>query len=287
MPSIRTVVGASLLAATALVARAPSSHAQGVLVAPPGIFIDHRTRSGAFELYNPGNEPAEVAISLEFGYPVTDSTGRLSLKLVESPDASMPSAARWIEAFPRRLVLRPLERQTVRLLARPPAALADGEYWSRIIVETKGGTMQLETPADSGGITVGLKLQVRTVVALFYRKGAVATGVAVDGVRAGLDGDSVVVRARLTRTGAGAFLGTVHGVLADTAGKEVGGFATPVAVYYTLEPRFTIPAAALPPGPYVLRLTVDTQRDDVQRPSLLPIAAVHDSVALTVAPRAP
>ncbi|MGH7704181.1 MAG: hypothetical protein ACREMO_13890, partial [Gemmatimonadales bacterium] len=104
--------------------------AQGVLVAPHVIYLDHRTRSGSITLYNPGDGPVEISISTLFGYPVSDSTGGFQLRTVDDPDSTLPSAAKWIQAFPRRLTLGPRERQTVRLLGRPPASLLDGEYWA-------------------------------------------------------------------------------------------------------------------------------------------------------------
>ena len=262
--------------------------AQGVLVAPPGIFIDHRARTGSFELYNPNAEPIEVSISTIFGYPVTDSLGNLTLMTAEAPDSAQPSAAAWLEAYPRRLLLRPHERQRVRLLARPPAGLPDGEYWTRLIVATRGGHIPVAgAPADTSGIRIGLTLEMRTIVAAFYRKGALRTGVALSDVRAGVVGDSLVVRARLTRQGNAAFLGTVRGRLVDSAGQQVAGFATPLGVYYALEPRFTAAVGALPPGRYTLRLEVASDRDDLARGALLRTSTVRDSADVAVARPSP
>src|SRR5207247_1233214 len=95
--------------------------AQGVMVAPHAVFIDHSQRSGSVLLYNPGTEPVEVTISTIFGYPTTDSAG--GIKLDTLPADSAVSALAWIQAFPRRLTVGPRERQTVRLLARPPIEL--------------------------------------------------------------------------------------------------------------------------------------------------------------------
>src|SRR6059058_2689820 len=108
--------------------------AQGVLVAPHAIYIDHARRSGTVTLYNPNRDAAEVTISTAFGYPVTDSLGHFALRTVDQPDSTLPSAAAWVQAFPRRLTIAPLQRQTVRLLATPPAGLPDGEYWARLII---------------------------------------------------------------------------------------------------------------------------------------------------------
>jgi hypothetical protein len=260
--------------------------AQGVLVAPPGIFMDHRTRSGSIELYNPGMNSVEVSVSMLFGYPVSDSLGKVSLLTVADGDTAAASAARWIEAFPRRLILRPFERQLVRLLAKPPSDLADGEYWARIVVESKGSGMQAQPPADSSGIRVGLTLNVRTVLALLYRKGQVATGLAVSRTRARIVGDSLEVRSRFERRGNAAFIGKLHGALVDATGRQLGTFAAPLAVYYSLEPRITALVGALRPGRYVVRLRVNTDRDDVKREALLPIAEMRDSTAFDVPPRA-
>jgi P pilus assembly chaperone PapD len=278
----RVALGVALVAGLAL-AGAPA-RAQGVLVAPQAVFIDHRARSGSVELYNPGPEPAEVTVSALFGYPVTDSLGRTTLFTTAAPDSLAPSAAAWVSAFPRRLTLAPRQRQTVRLLVRPPQSLPDGEYWTRLVVEAKGGRVEVAGPAENSGIQVGLTLQVRTIIALLYRKGAVSTGVALSGVRAELDGDSLAVRARLQRTGNAAYLGQVHGTLTDAAGRTVKAFDVPTAVYYALEPRYAVAVDDLAPGRYTLQLRVATDREDVTGGALLTSPAVREAVTVTVPP---
>ena len=150
---------------------------QGVVIAPHAVFMDARTRSGAVLLYNPNTEPVEVAISFFFGYPATDTAGSVIVRTVEHPDSTSPSAAGWIQAFPRRLTVPPLERQTIRLLATPPPGLANGEYWARLVISAKGGQLPVTGVADTAKLKVGLTLEVRTIIGVFYRKGAVHTGV--------------------------------------------------------------------------------------------------------------
>jgi hypothetical protein len=242
--------------------------------------MDHRTRSGSLNLYNPGDTPSEVTVSTFFGYPVTDSAGDFELRTVERPDPSMPSAAGWIEAFPKRMLLGPKERQTVRLLARPPARLADGEYWARLLVAAKGGSVPVTGVDDSSGITIGLNLEVRTILPLQYRKGAVATSARMSGLAAAVEGDSLAVRLRLLRMGTAAFVGTVRGSLADSTGKPVTTFSSPVALYYEMEPRLTapLPGGRLPPGRYRLRVEVATEREDLAPETLLTARPVRDSI---------
>ena len=257
--------------------------AQGVLVAPHAVVIDHRTRSGSLSLYNPGDQPAEVSLSTFFGYPVTDSSGNFDLRTVERPAANMPSAAGWLEAFPKRMVLQPKERQTVRLLARPPQALPDGEYWARLVVAAKAGSVPVSGVNDSSGITVGLNLEVRTVLPLQYRKGAVATSVRASGLSAGVEGDSLAVRLHLVRQGTGRLhRDRSRGALADSTGRTVATFSSPVAVYYEVDPRFTaaLPGGRLAPGQYHLKVEVTTEREDLAPETLLAARPVRDSLEL-------
>jgi P pilus assembly chaperone PapD len=258
--------------------------AQGVLVAPHAVVIDHRTRSGSLSLYNPGDQPSEVSVSTFFGYPVTDSAGEFELRTVERPPATMPSAAGWVEAFPKRMVLQPKERQTVRLLVRPPTGLPDGEYWARVVVSAKGGAVPVTGIEDSSGITVGLNLEVRTVLPLQYRKGAVVTSVRTGGLKASVEDDSLAVRLSLVRQGTAAFVGTVRGALADSAGRTVATFSSPVAVYYDVQPRFSaaLPGGRLPRGNYRLRVEVTTEREDLAPETLLAARPVRDSLELTL-----
>src|SRR3989442_669802 len=165
--------------------------AQGVVIAPHAVFIDGRARSGSVLLYNPNTEPVEVSISLVFGYPVTDSAGRIVLRTIDRPDSTMRSAADWIQAFPRRLTVPPLERQTIRLLASPPAGLSDGEYWARLVIAAKGGQVPVTGVADTAAVKVGLTLEVRTIIGVYYRQGAVRTGVPMSNLRTARAGGSL------------------------------------------------------------------------------------------------
>ncbi len=249
--------------------------AQGVLVAPHYLVMDHRTRSGSVTVYNPGNDPIEVTIGTMFGYPVTDSTGEFLLYTPETTDST--SATGWVEAFPRRLTLAPRERQTVRLLGRPPAGLKDGEYWTRLVVTAKGGTVPVSGGSDSTGIQVGLTLEVRTILPVFYRKGKPTTAATISNVRTEMVGDSLEIRAQLERQGSAAFIGTLRGSLVDSTGKTVSTFSSPLAVYYNIDPRFMMPLVRPAAGLYHLRLELATEREDLSTETVLQSALVRDS----------
>jgi len=283
---MRSIVLAGLL----VLAGAPLT-AQGVMVAPHAVFIDHNQRSGSVLLYNPGTEPVEVTISTIFGYPTTDSIGRIQLDTLMADSTN--SALGWIQAFPRRLTVGPRERQTVRLLARPPVGLADGEYWLRLRIAAQAGSVPITGVSDTTAIQVGLKLEVRTIIGVNYRKGAVMTGVALSNVRAQVVGDSVITRARIERRGNAAFIGMIRETLVDSTGavraQRIGdslvtSYQSPIGVYFTMEPRLAsaIPAPGLPRGRYWVRYEVVAEREDLDPKVVLKAPAVRDSVQLIV-----
>jgi len=274
-----------------VVCASASLAAQGVMVAPHAVFIDHAQRSGSVLLYNPGTEPVEVTISTIFGYPTTDSTGGIKLDTLAA-DSSV-SALPWIQAFPRRLTVGPRERQTIRLLARPPVELPPGEYWLRLVIAAQAGRVPISGVSDTTAIQVGLKLEVRTIIGVNYRKGPVTTGLSLSNLRAQLVGDSVITRAKLERRGNAAFIGMVRETITDSTGavraQRVGdslvtSYQSPIGVYFTMEPRLAtaIAAPGLRRGRYWLRYEVVAEREDLDPRVVLKAPAVRDSVQLVV-----
>ena len=287
----------ALAVVAALMLGAGTLAAQGVMVAPHAIYIDHRTRSGSVLLYNPGTEPVEVSISTLFGYPATDSTGAIVLRTIEAPDSTVPSALAWIQAFPRRLTVGPRERQTVRLLARPPVGLGDGEYWVRLVIAAQAGRIPISGVSDTTAIQVGLTLEVRTIIGVNYRKGPVATGIALSQLRAQVIGDSLVTRARLERRGNAAFVGMIRETLVDSTGavrsqvvsgargdSAIATYKSPIGVYMTMEPRLAtrVIAPGLPRGRYWLRYELIAEREDLDPRVVLPAAPARDSVQVVI-----
>jgi len=256
--------------------------AQGVVVAPHAVHIDDRARSASVELYNPGNTPVEVTISTVFGFPATDSAGTVTLRTIAAPDSTWPSAADWIQAFPRRTTVAPQARQTVRLLARPPADLPDGESWTRLVVAAKGGQVDVAGVSDTSALQVGLTLEIRTIIAVTYRKGEVQTGVSVMGVHTAVEGDSLAVQPVLSRQGNGAFIGTLSLALLDSAGAERRRGEFPLAVYYDLSPVRRLDIDGLPAGPYRLLIELNTERHDVPDTVVLQAPPVRDTLEVTL-----
>ncbi len=259
------------------------AHAQGVVVSPPTLVIDHRVRSGALELFNPGDRAIEVRIELLFGYPVTDSSGQFSLETPATTPAGMRAATSWVEAFPARLTIPASGRQTVRFLARPPATLVDGEHFTRLAITSKFAAASAD--ADATAIRTELSVEVRAVTTLLYRKGAVSSTITVANASTALRRDTLDVRVDLTPGGSAAFLGTVTYTLESAAGAVVATVDQPVSVYVPVRPRANLPLTGVVPGEYRLRIRARAERGDLPAGVILPTPTSEIVVPVRIAPR--
>ncbi|RKZ14161.1 hypothetical protein DRQ53_12185 [bacterium] len=285
MHSIHRSLPSALLSCALLVVFA--AQASATLIAPHALFVDHRIRSAAIFLHNPDDKPVEVSIELIYGYPRGDGDGGVKVFLEREPEAGEPSCAGWIRALPRRVILLPGQRQTVRLLARPPANLPDGEYWSRVAVTSIAVKRESESVEVAGaeGVRVGLELATRTIISLNYRKGPVTTGIDVERFGAGISSDAVTVDMNLRRLGDAAWLGRFDAVLLDSEGDEIEHWDRAIAVYDDIYRVIALPLEQpRGPGNYMLSLTWSTAREDLPPEGILPATTVVRAVPLIIMP---
>ncbi len=94
-----------------------------LLVAPTRIVLDGR-KGAEVILNNIGDEPATYRISVEFRRMTADG----GLVDVAEPTAEDKLAEEMIVYAPRRVTLAPHQPQSVRITARAPQGLPDGEY---------------------------------------------------------------------------------------------------------------------------------------------------------------
>lgn len=294
-PIVAPLIAVGAVLATCI---APSARAQGILLAPTAIVIEDRAKSGAITMVNPGSSLVEVTISTGFGYPATDSAGVMYLKLHDAgsdvpPMDTANSAASWLRLFPARLRLAPGERRTVRMMVTPPDSLADGEHWARLIVASRvvRPVTEAADAADrtsdigrelGGDVQLGLTMEVRAVLPVFYRHGKPSTGVSLDTPRVRLDRDSAVVRIALRRTGNSAFIGSLRATLSDANGVVLRTATLPLGVYDELDPRIAISIDGLHPGAYGLTVDAISHRADVPRQLILQSPTVSIRTPVTI-----
>jgi hypothetical protein len=120
----KKIFPALVAAVIAGTAAGPASAGVGdLLVAPTRLVLDGG-RGAEIVLNNIGDQPATYRISVEFRRMNADG----SLDDVTEPTAQEKAAADMIVYAPRRVTLAPNEPQSIRIAARPPQGLPDGEY---------------------------------------------------------------------------------------------------------------------------------------------------------------
>jgi hypothetical protein len=181
--------------------------------------------------------------------------------------------------FPRRLVLQPGQRQVVRVMVTMPPGTADGEYWGRVLVKSRGGEPPIEQA--QGDVKMQLSLETTFATAVFYHKGEVKTGVSIANVAVKRLPDGAQLTMDLKREGNSAFLGHVKAELVDASGATVAEVEDVVAVYRQLRRRFVVRTPApLAAGAYTVRYLVDTDRPDLPAQGPTKSVATRGSVEL-------
>jgi hypothetical protein len=147
-----------VLAAPLLFASAPAKAGIGdLLVAPTRIVLDGR-KGAEVILNNIGEEPATYRISIEFRR-MTEDGGLID---VAEPTAEDKAAADMIVYAPRRVVLAPHQPQAIRIAARPPQGLPDGEYRVHMLFRAIPPANPV-VPASAGEPAKGLRFQLTPV----------------------------------------------------------------------------------------------------------------------------
>ena len=147
---------APVIAAAVLVGGISTEASAGVgdlLVAPTRILLDGR-KGTEIVLNNIGDAPATYRISVEFRRMTADG----NLEDVTEPTAQEKAAADMIVYAPRRVTLAPHEPQSIRITARPPQGLPDGEYRVHLLFRAIPPSTPVTAAADTS--TKGLKLQL-------------------------------------------------------------------------------------------------------------------------------
>ena len=250
----------ALLGVLVPVAAAPAG-AQ-VIISPPVLVMGTGNQFATMLVVNRTPQPQEVTIDFRFGYPANRDDGTLYMEYSDTVAAARHSIAPHVRAFPRRFVLQPGARQTVRFTARPPAGLEEGGYWTRIVT-----TSVPAAPAPIAGDTAGIRTQIifrlEQVTTLVYEAGEPTSGVRIAPLVVTADSAAVRVAARLERQGNAPYFGTGRLRILRPDGTLAAETARGVSLYFDLVEPFEIDRAALPPGAYVAELTYTVDREEI------------------------
>ena len=226
---------AAAVAAPLIALSSPADAGIGdLLVAPTRIVLDGR-KGAEVVLNNIGEEPAVYRVSVEFRR--MDKDGGLSE--VSQPSADDQKAADMIIYAPRRVTLAPHQPQAIRIAARPPQGLPDGEYRVHLLfraIPPATPVVQAAASAPEKGLRFQLTPVYGVTIPVIVRLGNLqaTAGIANVHLDKGADGNSVV-SLELSRTGTRSTFGEVRVLKAGV--KAPIAIQKGVAVYTEVNSR--------------------------------------------------
>lgn len=226
-PSIKALAVAALAVA---VIGAPAQHARagvGDLLVAPTRLVLNGGRGTEVILNNIGEEPATYRISVEFRRMKADGT----LEEVAEPGEAEKIARDMIVYAPRRVTLAPKEPQSIRVSARPPKGLPDGEYRIHMLFRAIPPATPVARPASSPPKGVSFKLTpvYGVTIPIIVRLGNLEAKAGIANVRLDRRDGKPVVALDLSRSGSRSTFGEVRVLKAGV--KEPIGSLRAIAVY--------------------------------------------------------
>lgn len=234
-----------------------------VRVSPPVLFINEPKRSAALEIFNPTPVEVEVWFELKYGYTATDDSNRLVIMMPEKLSGDDKSASEWITTYPTKIVLKPNEKKIVRVMVSPPAGISDGEYWARVLVNSKQIGRQLKLKENPSGARIGFDIQQQQSIPFHYRKGKLTTTFDLMGNPViELKDGKLHYKINMFRGGNCSYWGMLNFMITDKSGKLVKKEWQHFVVYKEIKRDFIVDIKDLTPGDYILNVTAESKRYD-------------------------
>lgn len=230
--------------------------------------MDEQNKFGSMIVQNESLEPYEITMSFVFGYPVSDSLGNRTMKYVQEPTDTEPSINNWVKAFPKKFILNPKEKQTIRLMIKPPKDLSDGTYWTRIV--TSSAPVQADVDSSSGGVSAKLKFVLNQVTTAIYRTKNAVTDLQIGNPKMIQDSTNTYqLLYPLERGGNTPFFGYLNLRVFNEAGEKIKDERDFLSIYYDMVRNYILPSENFKSGKYRAELEIEfNEKEDIPESKL-------------------
>lgn len=230
---------ARALAAAAFALSGPASAGVGDLLVAPTRLVLNGSRGSEVIIKNIGTETATYRVSVELRRMMPNG----SLSEVSEASADEKTAQDMIFYAPRKVTLPPNQPQSVRVSARVPGNLPDGEYRVHLLFRAIPDPKPAAATGEPQGIGFRLTPIYGVTIPVIVRLGNLEAKAGIAAVRLTEAGGHKAIAIDLTRNGNRSTYGELR-VLKDGV-KEPIAELKGVAVYRELDRRqVTIPVAA-------------------------------------------
>jgi P pilus assembly chaperone PapD len=246
----------------ALVAAPPATAGVGDLLVAPTRIILNGSRGAEIVLSNIGDDVATYRVSVELRRMKGDGT----LEDVADPNDKEKAAEAMILYAPRRVTIAPNQPQTIRIAARAPAGLADGEYRAHLLFRAVPAPRPVAAPSQAKGISFELIPIYGVTIPVVIRLGNLQAKVGIANVALAQSNGKPAVALDLSRNGDRSVFGDVRVFKAGV--KDPIAIQRAVAVYTEIGTRHLViplnPAfAAAAAGPVTVDFVESTDTGPV------------------------
>lgn len=224
------------LVAPAVILAAPAAAGVGDLLVAPTRVVLNGSRGTEIILNNIGEDVATYRVSAELRRMTPDG----KLEDVEIPNDREKVAQEMLLYAPRKVTLPPNQPQAIRLTARAPAGLPDGEYRVHMLFRAIPEAQPVTAPAKVEGVAFQLRPIYGVTIPVIVRFGNLEAKAALSNVRKVDDKGKPAVALDINRTGSRSTFGEIR-VLKAGIEKPIG-IISGVAVYTEIGQRsVTVP----------------------------------------------
>ena len=235
MSLFRLAARPALLAPLLLCAPSAQAGIGDLLVAPTRIVLDGG-RGTEIILNNIGDDVATYRISVELRRMTPDGV----LHDVTEPNAAEQLAQSMILYAPRRVTLAPREPQTIRISARAPKGIADGEYRVHLLFRAVPPPTPVAAPKEVKGVAFQLTPIYGVTIPVIARFGNLTAKAGIADVKLTRQDGKPAVTVQLTRNGDRSTFGEVRVLKAGI--KDPIAVQRGIAIYTDVGERsLTIP----------------------------------------------
>ena len=209
-----------------------------LLVAPTRIILDGR-RGTEIILNNIGDDVATYRVSVEMRRMTPDG----SLEVVTTPNARETAAEAMILYAPRKVTLPPNQPQSIRINARAPQGLADGEYRVHLLFRAIPEPRPVTDPAPKQGVSFRLTPVYGVTIPVIVRLGNLEATAAIANVQKIVERGKPAISLDLSRVGDRSTFGELRVTKAGV--PEPIAISNGIAVYTEIDQRrVTVPIDA-------------------------------------------
>lgn len=268
-----------ILALLAFLIIASSVQAQ-VVITPYVVLIDNQNKFGTYTVINQTNEEQEVSIGFQFGYPVSDENGNVTMKYEDNPSPGMNALNSWLKIFPKRFLVKPGEKQVIRMTVDPPANLAAGTYWTRMITSTQTKTTFSDTTKN---LSAKINFVLNQITTVIYKNKQFNANLNYKALTVNQDTLGINFVSDISVTGDQPFFAKLEYKVLDNSQNAVYEREEYSSIYFDMKKKYEVPLTELLPGNYTLTVKISSDdNSDIPRSDNFPITPVEQTVNFTV-----